>query len=372
MSLPETERLPKIVGADIEVCNFVSGHEGEGDTCREAAAALLREIDGLPRLERRHAARCNCGECVARWGASYGAISSEPVYDPQDRGRRFVSTGHCFYCDMDHLEICLPEVRSARDLVAAKRAALLLARRAQLAANASVPEERRIVVLLNNSDGQGHSYGSHYNFLVTRRCFDRVFGRKLHYLLWLGAYQASAAVLFGAGKVGAENGAPRAPYSLSARADFIEMLMGPHTVAQRPLCNSRDEPLCGSPYRSRGEVERARSHVICFDHALADGAVFLTAGTGQIVHAMLEGGRVNPALLLEDPLGAMLRWSQDPTLTATADLLDGTGITAVELQRLFLKEAREFAAGGNLDGIVPGSAEILSCAYRVDSEDHHG
>lgn len=355
----EPERLPKIVGADIEVGNFQSGHEGEGDTCREAADALLREIDGLPRVERRHASSCNCRECVARWGPMYGAVSSEPVYDPQDRGRRFVATGHCFYIDLEHLEICLPEVRSARDFVAAKRAALLLARRAQVAANACLPEERHIVVLLNNSDGHGHSYGSHYNFLVTRRCWDQVFGRKLHYLLWLGAYQASAAVLFGAGKVGAENGAPRTPYCLSVRADFIEVLMGPHTMAQRPLCNSRDEPLCGSPYRSRGEVEGARSHVICFDHTLADGSVFLTAGVGQIVHAMLECGRVAPALLLEDPLEAMLRWSQDPTLTATADLLDGTSVTAVELQRLFLREAREFAADGNLDGIVPDGAEIL-------------
>lgn len=355
----DPERLPKIVGADIEVCNFVSGHYGDGDTCREAATALLSEIDGLPRGERRHAARCNCPECVERWGSAYGARSSEPVYDPQDRGRRFLATGQCFYIDLEHLEICLPEVRSARDFVAAKRAALLLARRAQTAANASRPQDRRIEVLLNNSDGHGHSYGSHYNFLVTRRCWDHVFARKLHYLLWLGAYQASAAALFGAGKVGAENGAPRAPYSLSARADFIEILMGPHTTANRPLCNSRDEPLCGNPYGPSAAQRKARSHVICFDHALADGAVFLTTGAGQIVHAMLEAERVTPGLLLEDPLDALRRFSQDPSLKATAELLDGKPVTAVELQRLFLAEAREFAARGGLEGIVPDFEEIL-------------
>ena len=358
-----TERLPKIVGADFEVGNFLSGHEGEGNSCREASSALLRTIDGFPRTERRHAGVCNCPECVARWGlgygAGYGAVSSEPVYDPQDRGRRFVATGHCFYIDLEHFEICLPEVRSAKDFVAAKRAALLLARRALNEANAYLPQERRIVVLLNNSDGQGHSYGTHYNFLVSRRCWDQIFGRKLHHLLWLSAYQASAAVLFGAGKVGTENGAPRAPYSLSARADFIERLMGPHTTFHRPLCNSRDEPLCGSAYRSSGDVERARSHVICFDHALVDGGVFLTAGVGQIVHAMLESGRVNSALLLEDPLDALTRWSQDPTLTAQAELLDGKRVTVVELQRMFLHEARRFAADGDLEGIVPDSAEIL-------------
>ncbi len=360
---PEPERLPKIIGADIEVCNFLAGKDGDGSTCREAAATLLGEIDGLPRTERRHATSCNCRECVARWGQAYGAVSSEPVYDPQDRGRKFLTNGACFYIDLDHLEICLPEVRSARDFVAAKRAALLLARRALVGANASRPWDRRIVVLLNNSDGYGHSYGSHYNFLVTRSCWDRLFGRKLHYLLWLGAYQASAAVLFGAGKVGSENGVRPVPYSLSVRADFIEVLLGPQTTYQRPLCNSRDEPLCGDPYRSTGparsEVKKARSHVICFDHGLADGGVFLTAGVGQIVHAMLEHGRVNPTLLLEDPLDALLRWSQDPTLTAAAELLDGKRVTAVELQRLFLAEARDSAARGDLQGIVPGWEEIL-------------
>jgi len=87
--------------------------------------------------------------------------------------------------------------------------------------------------------------------------------------------------------------------------------------------------------------------------------VFLTAGVGQIVHAMLESGRVDPALLLEDPLDALMRWSQDPTLTATAELLNGPRVTAVELQRMFLNAARTFATEGNLDGIVPDGAEIL-------------
>jgi len=361
-AIPDPERLPKILGADFEVGNFITGLPGGGDSGRAASSALLTEIEGFPRVERRHASSCNCVACVAKWGFAYGGVTTEPVYDPQDRGRRFAGTGHCFYIDLDHLEFCLPEVRSARDFVAAKRAALARVRRALRSANAGLPAGQRLVVLLNNSDGQGHSYGSHYNFLVTRSCWDRIFGRRLQHLLWLAAYQASAAVLFGAGKVGSENGVARARYSLSGRADFLEVLLGTQTTWQRPICNARDEPLCGDRRRrsrSARRPEGARSHVICFDHCLCDGAVFLTAGVGQIVHALLEDGRVSLAPLLDDPLGALSLWSQDPTLTATAALLDGTPVTAVELQRLFFAEATRFAERGGLDGFVPGWAEIL-------------
>ena len=48
----------------------------------------------------------------------------------QDWGRRFLtSNGGCVYIDLNHLELCLPEVLSAADFVAAWHAMLLVARR---------------------------------------------------------------------------------------------------------------------------------------------------------------------------------------------------------------------------------------------------
>src|SRR5262249_60540246 len=100
------------------------------------------------------------------------------------------------------------------------------ARQAQVAANARLPEGQTIHVLVNNSDGHGNAYGSHLNFLVTRRAWDNLFERKLHHLLYLAAFQASSIVYTGQGKVGAENGRPGAAVQLSQRADFFATLAG--------------------------------------------------------------------------------------------------------------------------------------------------
>ena len=129
--------------------------------------------------------------------------------------------------------VCIPEVLSAYDHVAAWHAMLRVARDALDAANARQPPDARIQVLVNNSDGSSNSYGSHLNFLLTRQAWDDMFRRKLHQLLYLAAYQASSIVFTGQGKVGAENGAPRVRYQLSQRADFLERLVGTQTITAR-------------------------------------------------------------------------------------------------------------------------------------------
>lgn len=65
--------------------------------------------------------------------------------------------GGCVYIDLQHLEVCLPEVRGAHDFVAAWHAMLRIGREAMEAANARLPEGCRIEVPVNNSDGLGSS-----------------------------------------------------------------------------------------------------------------------------------------------------------------------------------------------------------------------
>jgi proteasome accessory factor A len=186
-------------------------------------------------------------------------------------------------------------------------------------ANARRSDDSRIQVLANNSDGRDHAYGSHLNFLLTRTAWDNVFARKMHQLLWLAAFQTSSIVYTGAGKVGAENGAPPVFFQLSQRADFFETLVGEQTTYRRPIVNSRDEPLCG--VGARAEDALARLHVIFFDNSLAFGTSLLKVGTMQILLAMLEAERINPQLILDDPVDAVVRWSHDPTRRAAAPLL---------------------------------------------------
>src|SRR5207245_816604 len=111
---------------------------------------------------------------------------------------------------------------------------------------------QRIHVLVNNSDGRGNAYGSHLNFLVTRRAWDNIFERKLHHMLYLASFQVSSIVYTGQGKVGSENGMPAVAFQLSQRADFFETLTGMQTTHERPIVNSRDEALCGERPSSYG------------------------------------------------------------------------------------------------------------------------
>jgi len=326
----------------------VGGHF-QSTTCFEASRDLLKEISGI-----------NSNAPMA-WegGGRNGAVTI-----CQDFGRKYVgSNGGCAYIDMSHLEMCIPEVLSAYDYVAYHHAMLRLAAEAQRRANAGRPDEEKIFVLANNSDGDGNSYGSHTNFLLTRRAYDNIFRNKLHYLLFLGSFQASAIILTGQGKVGSENNKPDCDFQFATRPDFIECLVGSQTTHSRPIVNSRNEALSDSD-------KYARLHVIFFDDNLAHVANFLKIGMMQIILTMIEDECIAPQLILEDPVKTVVRWSHDMTLQATGRTILGHQMTALEMQRAFYNRAKEFVARGRCDGIVPHAQDILDmwgdCLDKLD------
>lgn len=419
------ERVVKLVGSDVELGNFILGRRsGEGEnaegTGTDAARMLLHRIDGVTGARSRRARGWGSGarngaaspssggyadsEWTYRSGVYFPARGlrydgyidggqspgdgsgngergkdyssdlvlpngarlrvSEDLADPQDWGRKFLSAnGSCCYIDLNHLEVCTPEVLSARDFVAASRAMLVIARDAMRAAGVDLSPGERLVVLANNSDGHGQSYGSHLNFLISRGAWRRLFDRMYPDLFVLAAFQASSIVITGQGKVGSENGHPPVDYQLSQRADFIETLQGIQTTFHRPLVNTRDEAHCGSAWGSGGTSSLngryARLHCIFFDHTLCQAATFLKIGTMQLVLAMLEAEQGDSTLILDDPVAAVHRWSHDPDLRARASLADGRSLTAVELQRIFLERAKAFAQTTGFGEYVADSAAIL-------------
>ncbi|MBI2833213.1 MAG: proteasome accessory factor PafA2 family protein [Acidobacteria bacterium] len=372
-------RVPKICGADVELGNFIAGEPGLSGSGALAARALLREFDGVDWRRVYLARGCNCPVCRERAGrGASGArdlASNAGVSDAQDWGRKFLpANGGCVYIDLDHLEICLPEVASAFDYVAAWHAMLRLTRKVMCRANARREPDGPITVLVNNSDGCGNSYGAHLNMLISRRAWDNIFTRKMHYLLYLAAFQASSIVITGQGKVGSENGMPPADFQISQRADFLETLTGVQTTFRRPIVNSRDEPLCGNGYEDEHATvsDLARLHVIFYDSTLSHVATLLKVGTFQIVTAMIEAGRVNARLALEDPLEAVALWSRDPNLSECARTIDGLDVTAVDLQVRFLEEARRFVDDGGCEGLVPRAGEILDVWQDTLTKLHDG
>lgn len=326
-------QVEKLIGADVEFGNCISG--ARPPTGQLASRMVLGEVRGINR---------NAPNLV------------------QDSLRKFLPcNGGCAYIDLDHIEFPIPEVTNALDFVAVWHATLQIARQAMLRANRKLGAGQQLNVFANNSDGLGHSYGSHCNVLMTREAFADIFGRRIHYLLFLAAHQASSIVYTGQGKVGAENGAPQVPYQLSQRADFFETLTGIQTTFKRPIVNSRDEPLCGPLLGSDGVAQNlARLHVIFYDSNLCHVACYLKIGTLQIVTAMIEAGDIDVRLILDDPVDAVVRWSHDPTLQSRARLADGRCLTAVEHQQLLQEKARQFVERGGCDGIVPGAPHIVT------------
>jgi proteasome accessory factor A len=344
------ERVPKILGSDVELGNFIDGIDTPSGSGAAAARLLLRAIQGIP----------------TRAGSDGGVThASRYSSSDQDWGRRFLpGNAGCVYIDLNHLELAAPETLSAYDHVAYTQAMLRVARSAVHRVNAQMPEGYRVHAIANCSDGHGHSYGAHVNVLLTRAAWETIVRRKPHYLACLAAFQASSIVFTGAGKVGSENGRPWSGYQISQRADFLETFLGEQTTYNRPLVNARDESLCGSSWaQASGGAERpelARLHVIFFDATLCQIATLLRAGTMQIVTAMLEAGSVPAHLALDDPLEALQAWSRDPSLTARARLVSGEPVTAVELQRRFLEQAAVCASKIGFDGIVPRARDVIA------------
>jgi proteasome accessory factor A len=344
------ERVDKINGADVELGNAVVDDDRRGASGPEAAAALVREFDGV--LANAGDA-WRSGIALASGGYGYASSYGAGSGNPQDQSRRFLTNGACAYVDLGHLELCIPEVRSAADHVAAMRALLHLTREAKQRAEARLPAGRRIRVLLANSDRLGHSWGSHLNLLVTREAWRDLCERRLHYTVYLASYFASSICFTGQGKVGAENDQPAATFQLSQRADFFETLLGHQTTYDRPLVNTRDESHCG-------DAPLARLHVIFHDHTLCPFATLLKVGVLQIVGAIVESRLLRPALCLEDPLAALATWSRDPDFRSRARLVDGRRVTALEHQQEVLADARRVHDAGLLD-TVPDAAHLLDC-----------
>jgi proteasome accessory factor A len=325
--------VPKIIGADVELGNYLRGGGRLSPTGHLASRLLLEQIQG-----------------VSGW--SYKGYQT--IY-PQDIGRKWLSNGGAAYIDLDHLEICIPEVTCAWDFCAAFHAQLRIAREARDRAAADLRPGETLHVAACNSDGQGASWGSHLNFLISRACFDNIFKKRLQYLLWLASYQAASVVLHGQGKVGSENFAPEVPFQLSQRADFMEQIVALQTTFNRPLINARDENLTGS------EDRFARFHHIACDVNLAHTANVLKAGILQILLCMVEAEapQVGTEPILRDPVQACGAFSRDPNLEARQPMLSGEARSAVDVVRSYFDVAAEFVASGACDLAVPRAREII-------------
>jgi proteasome accessory factor PafA2 len=267
-----------------------------------------------------------------------------------------LTNGARYYVDHAHPEYSTPECANALDAVLYDKAGERILARSIAAAARILPPGQSIIVLKNNSDGKGNSYGTHENYLMDRSV---PFAKIVQYVM---PHFVSRQIYTGAGKVGTEassTGGIDVTFQLTQRADFFEEEVGLETTLKRPIVNTRDEPHCDAQkYR--------RLHVIVGDANLCEVATFLKVGATAIVLSMIEDDWFAKAgdrdLTLAMPVQAMRRVSYDLGLTRPIELADGRMMTALELQWEHLDLARKYAEDRGLDSV--GGEEIGRAILR--------
>jgi proteasome accessory factor A len=252
-----------------------------------------------------------------------------------------LTNGARYYVDHAHPELSTPECADPRTVVVYDRAAELILHRSMEAATQILPPGQEIAVYKNNSDRKGNSYGCHENYLMDRAV---PFGKIVSHVM---PHFITRQIYTGAGKVGTE--APGltsadVPFQLTQRADFFEEEVGLETTLKRPIVNTRDEPHADAQkYR--------RLHVIVGDANLAEVATFLKVGTTALVLAMIEDDWLTRDLLPAKPVQALRHVSYDVSLERPIELVDGSSMTALEVQWELYDRARKFAEEHGLECI---------------------
>jgi proteasome accessory factor A len=141
-------------------------------------------------------------------------------------------------------------------------------------------------------------------------------------------------IFSGAGKMGIEaesaQGEPGV-YQISQRADFFSVVVSIDTMNRRPLINTRDEPhVDASRYR--------RFHVILGDSNMSEWATAMKIGTTSLMLDLVERGEA-PQLEIAQPVDANKSISRDQTYNWIIELKDGRKISAIDVQRIYLRAA---------------------------------
>ena len=291
----------------------------------------------------------------------------ETVHLQRDRKRKIpraelksdliLTNGARLYNDHTHPEYSTPECYSLRDLIASDRAGELIL--LQCGRRRTDNLDSGVVRLYkNNTDFEGHSYGCHENYLISRALpFEHVIDGLLPFL-------ATRQVFAGAGKVGVEGdrGAEPAVFQLAQRSDFFETIASVDTMTKRPLVNTRDEPHAEA-------AQFRRLHIIIGDSNMSDYVTALKVGSMLLVLYLIESGQ-GPDIELADPLGALKSISRDPSRRWPLELVNGRHSDALEVQRAYLEHARVMATGRDeqTDWVLGEWATMLECLGRDPDE----
>jgi proteasome accessory factor A len=260
--------------------------------------------------------------------AYYEIDKRRPLSFEEIKSDLVLSNGARFYNDHAHPEYSTPECTTLRQIVAQDKAGERILAECARRRNQKLPSGFEVRLYKNNTDFAGHSYGCHDNYLMRRDiAWDRIVAGMLPFLI-------TRQIFAGAGKMGIEaesaQGEPGV-YQISQRADFFSVVVSIDTMNRRPLINTRDEPhVDASRYR--------RFHVILGDSNMSEWATAMKVGTTSLILDLIEHGEA-PQLEIAQPVDANKSISRDQTYNWIIELKDGRKISAIDVQRIYLRAA---------------------------------
>jgi Pup amidohydrolase len=260
--------------------------------------------------------------------AYYEIDKRRPLSFEEIKSDLVLSNGARFYNDHAHPEYSTPECTALHQIVAQDKAGERILAECARRRNQKLPPGYEVRLYKNNTDFAGHSYGCHDNYLMSRDiAWDRIVAGMLPFLI-------TRQIFAGAGKMGIEaesvQGEPGV-YQISQRADFFRVVVSIDTMNRRPLINTRDEPhVDASRYR--------RFHVILGDSNMSEWATAMKVGTTALMLDLIERGEA-PQLEIAQPVDANKSISRDQTYDWIIELKDGRKISAIDVQRIYLRAA---------------------------------
>ncbi|MBI3921899.1 MAG: proteasome accessory factor PafA2 family protein [Armatimonadetes bacterium] len=283
------------------------------------------------------------------------------AFEPARSGG-FLANGARLYVDSvgSHEEYATPECDSLVDLVAHEKAGQRILQ--DLLKDLGLAGR---VSFHNNSVDHfgGHTFGCHENYLVKGE--DYFFKESLAVLL---PFLATRQIFAGAGRVGGHRLVdrrsrdnimsltghiedflfidefygvatdPSVSYQLSQRADHIVKAVSSRVRFNRALINPKWDS-----YYTFSDFHRL--HILFGEANMSEYATALKIGTTRLVLDLLEIGRAPREVEIRDPIRTLRSISRDASYRWILNRLDGSTITAIDLQRVFLREAQEFLRG---------------------------
>ncbi|QGU07397.1 Pup--protein ligase [Corynebacterium occultum] len=295
-----------------------------------APEVFTRRIVGL---ETEYGITCTSQDGSRRLGPEEIArYLFRPVVEKHSSSNIFLPNSSRLYLDVGaHPEYATAECDNLLQLLAADRSGdRIFDDLAQKAERALVDEGigGRVYLFRNNVDSAGNSYGCHENYLVGRSVVLKKLGTQLLPFL------ITRQLICGAGTIARAASGYKGGWVVSQRADHVWEGVSSATTRARPMINTRDEPHADSErYR--------RMHVIVGDSNMSEASTALKVGSMLLVLEMFEAGFDLPDMQLRNPSAHVRDIARDQTGNTLLEKVDGSTVTALEVQQTFC-EAAEF------------------------------